>query len=173
QAGRNARPGRGAVYLAVGEDTDIGAVMARFAGRPDQDRAIEKAQIRLEGMLDGVGGVYGGFDGSPQLDQAAKRLVLQAFQAQALDRHDGVKGSTKGNIYLDLIVLPEKAALDRQVSQVQERRHVQERNLSHPARSGVVMGGSPNQAGRSIQGDGSLGAARLDCARLQQHRYQG
>jgi hypothetical protein len=97
QPGTDAGPGRAAIYLAFGKDADVPAMSPAALWRSDKDRAIQKTQVGLKGMCNGLAGHDGTLDGDTLFDKWAK-AVWVAGQAGILSPNKGVKGAAKGEV---------------------------------------------------------------------------
>src|SRR5690606_28270202 len=93
----DAGAGRRTVDLAVGEHADVAAVMLRLFRRPDEDDAVEKAQIRLRRVFDGQRRHDGALDAHADVDELTKARRVQA-NAETAGVDKGVECAAKGHI---------------------------------------------------------------------------
>ncbi len=99
-AGADAGSGGTAVHLAVGEDTDVAAVMGGIMSRADEDNPVKEAQVRGEGMADGQAVHDGLFDACTGVNQLAEIGRGQPHVGVfCLD--EGVKCAAEGDVVTD------------------------------------------------------------------------
>ena len=145
QARRDARAGRRAVYLGIGEHTDVPAVVLRNLRRTRQDGAIQEAEVRLEGMDDRNRSVYRTLDRLARLDELSRLFGFDA-QPDPFGRKERIKRPAERDIDEDP---PVGWHIQSDVAGIHKGWHVQERNALNLARRVEVCGRAYQPAGVS------------------------
>src|SRR5580700_1224739 len=146
QTSRNTCACGRAVYLCIGENTNIATMVSRVFWRPCQDCTIEKAQVCFERMSNWEGRIHCRFDCFACRHQLGY-LLWYNTQTKLVGGKEGIKRASESNVYRQMSV---GWNVDLQVARVEKRWYIQKRD-SFDVVALIEMGGCAYQTCRSIK----------------------